>query len=538
VLVVGGGPSGLAAAIELGRRGIEVLVVEPRTVLDPLRPRAKTTSVRTMEHLRRWGIADRLRAVAPLPVEHAQDVVFVTGLLGHEITRFANAFGLWTEPREIAAESGQQAPQPLVEEVLREAAAALPTVTLLVGWRVASVLDGPEGAQAVVEDPAGEPHRVTADYLLGCDGSSGVTRSAVGARYEGSSGTVPNLSVTFRSRALEEGPLCALGVHYWVIGAERGGLMGRLDLDGTWWAIVQGVDVRTEDVDPVALVRTLAGADIDVEVLATDPWSARMLLVDRYRGERVFLVGDAAHLNPPWGGHGFNTCVGDAVNLGWKLAAVLRGWAPPSLLDSYEAERRPVARRTIAAAGSQEAFLAPSFADVDLDDDGTAGRLLRGDLAHRLAVKDAEFHSLGLVLGYDYPDSPVVVPDGRPVPEPSLTTYTPSAHPGARLPHAWLADGTSVYDRLADGFTLLRLDPQVDVEGWTAAAGAAGIPLAVVDLPQLHSLHGADLVLVRPDQHVAWRGSAVDRPHTLLRTAVGGTDVAPPVPHPLEEIRR
>jgi len=538
VLVVGGGPSGLAAAIELGRRGIEVLVVEPRTALDPLRPRAKTTSVRTMEHLRRWGIADRLRAVAPLPVGHAQDVVFVTGLFGHEITRFENAFGLWTEPRDIAAESGQQAPQPLVEEVLREAAAALPTVTLLVGWRVVSVLDGPEGAQAVVEDPAEEPHRITADYLLGCDGSGGVTRSAIGARYEGSSGTVPNLSVTFRSRALEERPLCTLGVHYWVIGAERGGLMGRLDLDGTWWAIVQGVDARTEDVDPVALVRTLAGADIDVEVLATDPWSARMLLVDRYRGDRVFLVGDAAHLNPPWGGHGFNTCVGDAVNLGWKLAAVLQGWAPPSLLDSYEAERRPVAQRTIGAAGSQEAFLAPSFADVDLDDDGTAGQLLRGDLAHRLDVKDAEFHSLGLVLGYDYPDSPVVVPDGRPVPEPSLTTYTPSAHPGARLPHAWLADGTSVYDRLGDGFTLLRLDTQVDVGAWAAAAEVAGIPLAVVDLPELRALHGADLVLVRPDQHVAWRGSAVDQPHTLLRTVVGGADVVAPIPHPLEEIRR
>ena len=166
----------------------------------------------------------------------------------------------------------------------------------------------------------------------------------------------------------------------------------------------------------MALVRSLAGDDIDVEVLATDPWSARMLLVDRYRGERVFLVGDAAHLNPPWGGHGFNTCVGDAVNLGWKLAAVLQGWAPASLLDSYEAERRPVAYRTIGAAGDQEAFLAPSFAEADLDDEGTAGKLLRGDLARRLPVKDSEFHSLGLVLGYDYPDSPVVVPDGRPVP--------------------------------------------------------------------------------------------------------------------------
>jgi len=257
----------------------------------------------------------------------------------------------------------------------------------------------------------------------------------------------------------------------------------------------------------------------------------------------VFLVGDAAHLNPPWGGHGFNTCVGDAVNLGWKLAAVLQGWAPASLLDSYEAERRPVAARTIGAAGDQESFLAPSFAESDLDDDGTAGQLLRGDLARRLSVKDSEFHSLGLVLGYDYPDSPVVVPDGRPVPAPSLDTFTPSAHPGARLPHAWLPDGTSLYDLLGDGFTLLRLGADAVTDGLSDAATAAGLPLEVHDLvhlPQLRTTFEADLVLVRPDQHIAWRGSAVDDPAALLRHVVGGADapnVAAPAPS-FEEITR
>jgi hypothetical protein len=319
--------------------------------------------------------------------------------------------------------------------------------------------------------------------------------------------------------------------------------MGRLDLDGTWWAIVQGVDATTQDVDPVALVRELAGADVDVDVLATDPWSARMLLANRYRGERVFLVGDAAHLNPPWGGHGFNTCVGDAVNLGWKLAAVLQGWAPESLLDSYEPERRPIAKRTIDAAGGQEAFLAPSFAADELDADGPAGEALRARVADALQVKDPEFHSLGLVLGYDYPSSPVVVPEVPPAPEQPVNAFEPSAHPGARLPHVWLPDGTSVYDLLGGDFTLVRVGPGADVNALSAAAARLGVPLRVLDLahlPRLRTLYEADLLLVRPDQHVAWRGSATPDPIALLRTVIGAVEpnVAAPVPSPLEEIAR
>jgi hypothetical protein len=314
---------------------------------------------------------------------------------------------------------------------------------------------------------------------------------------------------------------CARAVHYWVLGADVGGIIGPLDLDGTWWAIAQGVDVRGGDVDPVALVRGLVGADIDVHVRATDPWVARMLLVDRYRGQRVFLVGDAAHLNPPWGGHGFNTCVGDALNIAWKLVAVLQEWAGPALLDSYQPERRPVAAQTIADSGAQESRLARSFAHPDLDADTPAGQRRRADVAAALAAKRGEFHSLGLVIGYHYAGSPVVVDDGSAVPAHDPLSYHGSARPGARLPHRWLADGSSLYDHLGAGFTLLRLDldPGTDtvVKAFEVAAADRGVPLAVLELPDLPDAeaYGAPLLLVRPDQHIAWRGADADAADVL-----------------------
>jgi 2-polyprenyl-6-methoxyphenol hydroxylase-like FAD-dependent oxidoreductase len=505
VLIAGGGPSGLAAALELGRAGIRCCVVEPRVDVDTDRPRAKTTSARTMELFRRWGLADRVRAAAPLPVSYAQDVVFCTRLTGREITRFTHAFGLHDERRDEFAESGQQIPQPAVERVLREAVAELACGDVRYGHHVAAVEDGPGGVRARVLAPDGTVGEIGADYLLGCDGASGVCRDAIGARFAGSSGERPNLSVTFTATGLTEESLCGRAVHYWVLGAEPGGIVGRMDLDGTWWAIGQGTDAGA---DPVALVRGLVGADVEVEVVATDPWAARMLLVDHYRGQRAFLVGDAAHLNPPWGGHGYNTCIGDAVNVAWKLAAVLQGWAGPALLDSYEPERRPVAAATVADAAAQDSRPAGRFAHPALAHDTPEGERVRASVAEALEAKRGEFHSLGLVLGYHYAGSPVVVDDGSPVPAHEPLRYHGSARPGARLPHRWLPDGSSLFDHLGPGFTVLRLDPAVDVTPFRIAADGTGTPLTVLDLPGLpHAAdYGAALLLVRPDQHVAWRG--------------------------------
>jgi hypothetical protein len=197
------------------------------------------------------------------------------------------------------------------------------------------------------------------------------------------------------------------------------------------------------------------GADIDVDVIATDPWTARMLLAPSYGTDNVFLVGDAAHQNPPWGGHGFNTCIGDAANLAWKIAAAFEGWAGPGLLESYGPERRPVADRTIRDAAANGKALAYHFADAALTAVGVEGEAARAGAHDALAVKQSEFDSLGLVLGYSYSESPLVAPDGAPVPAEDPIRYVPTASPGALLPHAWLDGTTSLYDVLGPGFSLL-----------------------------------------------------------------------------------
>ena len=499
VAVVGAGPAGLAAAAELGLHGVGCVLIEPRREVSHRRPRAKTTSIRTMEHMRRWGVADAIRSAASLPVAWSQRIIFCTSLSGQRITDFDGVLGLTTERDDRFAESGQQVPQPVVEEVLRRHVARLPGVSLRLGHAVESLTQDENQVALTVRTDDGDAYQLTARYVIGCDGAAGVVRDQIGAGYSGKSDPRPNFNIVFRAPSL--GTRLGPAVQYWVPGT---GFAGRLDLDGTWWAIFPGVDPSYGAAHLDELVTALAGTAVRFELLASDPWQARMLIAGRFRDRRVFLAGESAHVNPPYGGHGYNTSVADSVNIAWKIAAVEHGWAPPALLDSYEPERRAVVEQTVANAAANLRHLA---GDLSTDPDAIQ------------RAKGPEFYSLGLVLGYSYAGSPVIQPGSGSPMIADAVSYRPAAEPGARLPHCWLPDGSSLYDHLGTGFAVLG-PAHPSLTELRKRASSRGIPLAVVQPPADYPWRNRYL-LIRPDQHIAW--TAADPAALDIEAAAGWT---------------
>ncbi len=497
VLIAGGGPVGLAAAVELAHRRVGCLVVEPRMTVSTARPRCKTLNVRTMEHLRRWGLADRLRRRAPLPVTWSQDVVFCTSMTGWELSRFTGVLGLVPEGDRFA-ELGQQAPQYILEEVLREAVEELDTGRLALGARVTDLAQADDFVDVTIENPDGETKIVRAEYVIGADGPRSTVRDRIGSAYHGGQALRPNFGMVFTCPELNAVVGHGPAVQYWVVNPSAPALLGPLDQAGTWWAIAFGVDRDTGEREAGTIIDNIVGRPVSATVVSTDPWTARMQIADRMRDRRVFLAGDAAHLNPPFGGHGLNTGLADAVDLGWKLAAVLDGWAGPLLLDSYELERRPVQEQVIAAATANMSVLSTELLADNLEDEDEAGEGARDAAGARIQkTKKAEFHSLDLVLGLRIDVSPVI-----PAADDDLA--------GARLPHLVLDDGRSLYDLLGPGLTLLVLAGDTGWEQVAEVARGCSVPLNVVDLTGTGYVDRvrAALVLVRPDQVVSWSGPA------------------------------
>ena len=528
VLVAGAGPVGLSLAIELGRQGVACLVIE-RNDRVGYSPRAKTTNVRTREHLRRWGIADALRQASPIPPDYPPDVVFATRMNGPELARFENAFNGKRERNELYSEEAQWVPQYTLEEVLRQHAASLPGVSIQFGRELAGLDQDGDGVTAAVRDlQTGANETVRCAYLVGADGARSFVREAIGARMGGSSQVFKNYSIIFRAPDLPRRQVHGDAIMYWLVNADVPALLGPMDQHGLWFFMATKLadDVDPAAVDPVELIRRGTGMhDLAIEVVRTDPWSAYSLIADRYADRRVFLAGDACHLHPPFGGFGMNMGIGDAVDLGWKLGAVLKGWGGPALLDTYEAERRPVHHRVIEEAETNYATVGNQLVRPLIEVPGPEGEETRREVGDEiLRTKWREFKTLGVVLGYRYAHSPILVPDGTAPPPEHPSDYVPAAVPGCLAPHAWLADGSSLYDHFGPGYTLLATDGTDGAQPLLDAAARRRVPVSLFapDEPRLHGLYGARFALIRPDQHVAWRGDALPDDLASLLDRVAG----------------
>ncbi|MGP3535660.1 FAD-dependent monooxygenase [Microbacterium sp. RD1] len=534
VVIAGAGPVGMSLALDLGRRGIDVLIVDPAASTTE-NPRCNTTNARSMEYFRRLGLADRIRR-AGLPLDHPTDVVYKTTLDGYELTRFrfssaqdildgtAPEFEEWPTP-EPQHRISQIFLEPILEDRLRE----LPTVELRRGWAATGVSQ--TGASAIVSlrnAQTGEQIAVEADYVAGCDGGTSVIRKAIGARLQGdATAAEERLSVYFRSDEMREilGP--DAGWMYWWYGPLHRGSF--LQLDGKDLFLLHGrvpVGMAPEDLDPDEVLRAAIGRDIAHEKIQVIRWTPRRLVSDRFVDGRVALAGDAAHLWLPLGGFGMNTGIADAMGLSWRLAALLDGSGGARLLEDYETERQSVGEATSRAALRIDRDMAAIGRDPVLHEPSDAGTQLRSEAGRLIQQIDRkQWWSQGVQFGSRYPDSPGIVLDDEHRAEAiaAIDHYEPSTLAGGRLPHTWLPGHRSLFDELGPEWTLLEAGT-VDGDGvFARAAAELGVDLVTLRLsgPEDPVLTG-HLVLVRPDMFIAWSAdSAPPDASPILAAALG-----------------
>ena len=534
VVIVGGGPTGLVLAIELGTWGIPCMVFEQSPETSSF-PKASANGARTLEHYRRLGIVDDIRRIG-FPHETA----YFTRLTQHELARFRLA-GMNSLTRGDAApgtwftpEMPQRMQQIRVEKMLHEHASRLPSVSLHYGWRVNSVLDRGDAVEIGVEEVAsGRTQTLRSQYAVGCDGPRGMVRRALGIRYGGEGGVERDfmggqmVSTYFRAPNLYSTVGGSPATMYWTFNRTRRAVLisanGR-DEFFMFSQVAPGAELADEAVH--GFVRAAMGVETPIEIIASKPWTAGYSLVaEQYGKGRVFIAGDAAHLFTPTGGFGYNTAVDDVANLAWKLRARIQGWGGAALLQSYEQERLPIAKRNTDFASRLSDNIGKITIPESIENDTPAGAAARealGEVCLEHAV--LEFDSPGIQLGVCYGGSAVIPYDGALPPDDS-NRYVPTSTPGARMPHVGLDEATSTLDKARGTFTLFKLgDAGIDTGLFEQEANKLNIPFTTVNIaePEVRDSYGHDLVLIRPDQHIAWRGNELpNSPAGLLRKVAG-----------------
>lgn len=527
IVIVGAGPVGLIAAMDLAYRGVSSLVLERRSDQDPMHSRCNTTSARTMEILRRLGCSRRYRQTG-LPPEYPTDVVYMTRINGSEITRYnLVSSGKRFEDDRFSHDGGwrsaerpHRSSQMYLERVLRAHAQAQPQIELRYFHDVTDVNQSDGRVELSYENTqSGAVGAISARYVIACDGGRSILRRKLGIEMEGgATGVGRTQSIFFRSSEVLGKFAAKPGWMNWVINPDCFGNIIPIDGKELWLThcMIPEGSPGVSEAEYDRQIRQVMGCDIAYEVLDIETWQFNRVVAERYRSGNVFLAGDAAHAWPPYAGHGMNTGIEDGLALTWMLASVLQGWAPEGILDAYEAERHNVGDKVSRAAAGLAAAQHEITQDTQLrsriEDPGSEGAAVRKHVRNRLLDVDSrQFNAEGLNFGLQYDRSPIISYDDGAAPPFEVAEYIPSTVPGCRVPHfVFVETGEPLLDRLGQGFTLLVSDDEIDVSGLVDAAAACGLPLQVIDIahePKARRLYDHKLVLVRPDDRVAWRSN-------------------------------
>ena len=530
VLIIGAGPTGLTLAIDLGLRGVRTIIIEQKEAPQFL-PKMERCNARTMEIYRRMGIVDKVRT-AGLPAHCPMDIFIVLSLIEpplvhhpHPSVAEAKVQIAKSQDGSLPLEPYQLISQYTLEPLLKSIAETLPSVSVRYGCEFVSFEQDENSVTAQVKRSDGSSATLRAAYMVGCDGGNSLVRRQLGIQLSGEANIQQLRQALYYCEDLYERMPIGKGRHYHVADAEGSFLIVQ---DSTRHFTLHSV-VET-DADMARMFERVVAMPVKYDMLYVGQWRMNLLLGDRYGEGRVFLAGDAVHLVIPTGGLGMNSGVGDAIDLSWKLAATLQGWGGPKLLPSYETERRQVGERNVQA--SRFATLGRrkwrGTWKPNIRDNTPEGAETRANMARVADVEQRKSNEMiGAELGYRYVDSPLIASEPGEGPAHEFITYVPTTWPGARLPHVWLDDGTAMQDRIGydSGYSLLRLGKSTaEVAALAKAFASYGAPFRVLDIGDEgpRAVYGYDLLLIRPDLHVVWRGNRMpEQPERLAAMATG-----------------